>query len=267
MKKIIVSFLLIFAVSSVQAQKDSIVNYIDINGKKVSKKKAFSVETLVKKNGLWEVTTYYRNRSVREKGTYVKRNKTYPVGTFYEFYRNKKLKSFYSYNEKSELTGPTKMWFDNGKVSFEGNYGNNEKIGVWKYFHYNGKPATKLYFNDHKLVKTLFYNEDGSKIEADLIEFKKPEFEGGGIKKFVSRIKDVHNRIDFQINGNIYINFTVAVDGSIVNVHTTEKVPQELNRRLKIYFENIKGWTPAIHMSRKIPYVFTLPLNFFVYFE
>lgn len=267
MKKNIVFGLFLLMSVVAFGQKDSIVNYIDLSGKITSKSKAYSVETIVKKENAWEVTTYYRNRKVKEKGNYLRKNKTKPIGRFYEFFRTGQLKSFFSYDANNQLTGKTQMWFNNKKTSFSGNYKEGKKIGVWKYYHYNGKIAARLYYQNTKLVKTLLYNEQGEKITAELIKSQKPTFEGGGLKKFFKRIKDIHNRINFQINGTIYLNFDITPEGKIANVTTPDKISKDLMRRLRIYFENIEGWEPAIHMNRKIPYTYTIPFNFSVRFE
>lgn len=246
--------------------QDSIVNYLDFYGEKTRKSKAFSVETIVKKDTVWEYVKYYRSGKIEERGQYENKNKKKPVGTFYEFFRSKNLKSFYAHNDKGQLSGNTKMWFDNKAISLVGNYKDGKKIGIWKYYHYNGKLACKQYFQNFKAVKTVFYDEQGQKKVAELIKFQRPKFEGGGMDKFQKRIKEVHNRIRFQIVGNVYLNFTIGVDGRIRDFSTSDKIPIQLERRLRIYFEGIIGWEPAIHMNRKIPYTYTLPLDFFVTF-
>ncbi|MEQ6122824.1 hypothetical protein AAON49_01320 [Pseudotenacibaculum sp. MALMAid0570] len=245
--------------------QDSIVNYLDLKGNITKKVKAYSVETLVKKENLWEHTKYHRSGKIKEKGQYKFKDKSDPVGTFYKFYNDGKMSNYFSFNENSELEGAYKKWFQTRNTSFEGKYSKGNKIGIWKYYHFNGKIACKQYFNEGKLMKTVFYDEEGTKIKADLIEFQEPKFEGEGLKKFYERIKEIHSRISFQVNGLIYIDLEIDTNGEI-NMTTSDKIPVELKRRLKIYFKNIKGWSPAIHMNRKIPYTYTFPLDFFVRF-
>ena len=115
-------------------------------------------------------------------------------------------------------------------------------------------------------MKNVFYDETGQKIDADLIAYKAASFNGGGIEKFWERIKDIHNRIRFQINGIIVLNFDVDIDGNIKNVQTTTNIPINLSDRLKSYFENIKGWSPAIKMNRRVPFNITYRLDFRVRF-
>lgn len=247
--------------------QDSIVNYLDSKENKTKKSKAFFVETLVKKNDLWVQTLYHRNRKIKKKGQYVKKNKSLPIGNFYEFFRSGNLKRVYSFNDVNQLDGYTKAWFPENKLNYTGNYDNGSKVGIWKYYHVNGKIACKQYFQNSKNIKTVVFDEDGIKIEKDLIEFKQPEFEGGGIDNFFKHIKRIHENIDFQINGIIYINFDISTEGIVNNVSIDDNIPIKLKRKLILYFESIEGWSPAINMNRKIPYYFTLPLNFRVIIE
>ena len=265
LKKIIYPILLI-SILKLSAQ-DSIVNYLDSKEKKTKKSKAFFVETLVKKNDLWIQTLYHRNRKIKKKGQYLTFNKSLPIGNFYEFFRSGDLKKVNTYNDASQLDGYTKAWFSENKLNYTGNYENGSKAGIWKYYHVNGKIACKQYFQNSKIIKTVVFDEEGIKIKKDLIESKKPEFEGGGIDNFFKHIRRIHENIDFQINGLIYINFDVNAEGKINNVSIDDDIPIKLKRKLILYFESIEGWSPAIHMNRKIPYYFALPLNFRVLFE
>ena len=116
-------------------------------------------------------------------------------------------------------------------------------------------------------MKSVIFDAEGQKIKTDLIESKQPEFEGGGIDDFFKYIKRIHENIDFQINGIIYINFDISAEGIVNNVSIDDDIPIKLKRKLILYFESIEGWSPAINMNRKIPYYFTLPLNFRVIIE
>lgn len=264
-KNIIFPFLL-FCIFKSSAQ-DSIVNYLDRKKNKTKKSNAFFVETLVKKNDLWFHTLYHRNRKIKKRGQYLKKNKSLPIGNFYNFFRSGDLKRIYTYNDISQLDGYTKAWFPRNKLNYIGNYENGSKAGIWKYYHVNGKIACKQYFQNTKIIKTVIFDENGIKIEKDLIESREPEFEGGGIDKFFKHIRRIHENIDFQINGIIYVNFDVNAEGVINNVSIDDNIPIKLKRKLILYFESIEGWSPAIHMNRKIPYYFSLPLDFRVLIE
>lgn len=263
-KKILV--LLVLCAFQLSAQ-DSIVNYLDFKDVKTKKQYAYYVETLVKKERFWEHTLYHRNRKIREKGHYLNKNKKKPIGQFYRFSREGNIQWSCTYNSEHKQHGTATSWFNDKKINYTGNFENGTKVGIWKYYHTNGKIACKQYFQKGKLMKSVIFDAEGQKIKTDLIEFQDPKFKGGGFNKFSERIKEIHNRIDFQINGLIFINFDIDIDGTIKNVVIDDNITKDLKRRLTIYFEGIKGWSPAISMNRKIPYSLTIPLNFRVRFE
>ena len=62
--KYILLLLLMFTIQSYA--QDSIVNYLDFYGEKTKKAKAFSVETIVKKDTVWEYIKYYRSGRIKE---------------------------------------------------------------------------------------------------------------------------------------------------------------------------------------------------------
>ena len=57
--------------------------------------------------------------------------------------------------------------------------------------------------------------------------------------------------LDFKLMVLFSLNFDVDIDGNITNVHIPTNIPLNLSDRLKSYFENIKGWTPAIRYEQK----------------
>ena len=40
-----------------------------------------------------------------------------------------------------------------------------------------------------------------------------------------------------------------------------EELPEELNQKIVSYFNAIDGWKPAVHMNRKVPVNFTIPIK------
>ncbi len=264
MKKIIMLIILMITANSFA--QDSIVNYLDYKGNIVKKNNAYSVETIVKKDSVWQHTRYYNGGKLNEKRFFKSKKRIEPIGISYSFSLKGDLIEVKSFDSNSELTGKYKSWFYNKKTNVEGMYSKGAKVGIWKYYHFNGVLATKQYYNKGKLMKNVFYDETGQKIDADLIAYKAASFNGGGIEKFWERIKDIHNRIRFQINGIILLNFDVDIDGDITNVHIPTNIPKNLSDRLKSYFENIKGWSPAIKMNRRVPFNITYRLNFRVRF-
>jgi len=56
--------------------QDSIVNYLDHKGNIVKKYNAYSVETIVKKDSVWEHTRYYNGGKLKEKRFFKSKKKS-----------------------------------------------------------------------------------------------------------------------------------------------------------------------------------------------
>lgn len=262
MKKTVLLILCLIMTTSLFSQ-DSIFNYLDKKGKIVKKKEnARSMETIVRKDSIWQVKKYFRNGKLNKQGYFKYKDKKNPVGEFTVFYKSGKLSRILFYNNASEHEGQSKSWFENGDISYSGNYRNDLKGGVWKYYHYNGNNACRQYFKKGKLLKTVIYSEKGEVVNVDLIESEKPKFKGG-IKKFIGNVKDLSPYFkEEKIKGKIYVNFIIDIEGNITQVVIDDIISESLKMKIKLFLEKIKGWQPAIHMNRKIPYNFNLPLSF-----
>lgn len=58
------------------------------------------------------------------------------------------------------------------------------------------------------------------------------------------------------------MNYTINIHGKIKNVTIDEELPIKLIKQIINFFENIEGWEPGIHLNRKIPVSYSIPLNF-----
>ena len=241
--------------------QDSIVNYLDNKGKTIKKEQATEIETIVKKDSLWLVTKYFRNGKIKKIGYFNTKDKKKPVGEFVTYHKNGQVSSLVSYNEYSKKDGLNQSWFANGELSHKGIYLNDKKEGLWRYYHYNNVEACRIFHENDSILKSVIFDEHGKQLDVDLIEKRKPEYKGG-IKNFYSKIKVMNKAIDYKLKGIIYIDFVLDVYGNIEEVAINEKLPNNLNEQIVSFFEAIEGWKPAVHMNRKIPYNFSIPINF-----
>jgi len=260
MKKIVLIIIALVCTNKNYSQ-DSIVNFLDKKGEIVEKQYAVEIETIVKKDTLWKVTKYYRTGKIKKQGHFKTKDKKMPVGEFVSFNRKGKVSTILFYDLFGKKEGRKKVWFDTGKISSTGIYLKDMKEGVWKYYHYNGNKACVQYFKNDSIIKTTIYNQDGDEIIGDFIEKRKAKFKGG-IKKFNNKLKKLVNNLDYKIKGKVYVNFVINVDGKITDVEIDDTLPDKLNTQIVSFFEKIEGWQPAIHMNRKYPISFSIPLSF-----
>jgi antitoxin component YwqK of YwqJK toxin-antitoxin module len=142
-------FLLIFAFSlasgpmtaqNVGQRGDTLVNYIDINGMK---------------QGKWAKN--YPNGKKAYEG-YFKNDQ--PIGTFTRYHENGQLKSI---QDCSQLPFRciTQVYYRENKLAAEGNYLNQKKDSIWKYFDDKGKLIKQESFKEgvkHGMFLTYYSN-------------------------------------------------------------------------------------------------------------
>lgn len=260
MKNNLFLILALFLITNIYSQ-DSIVNYLDSKGKIVEKEYATQLETLVKKDTLWQVTRYLGNGKVYLSGHYKNIDKKQHIGELITYHINGQVASLLFYNNQGKKNGRYQAWFANGKLSGNGIYLTGKKESIWKYYHYNGIEASRIYYKNDSILKAMIFDDEGKKLNVDLIKNNKPKFKEG-IERFNSEVKKLTKDIGYQIKGNIHVYFVVGVNGEIRDVTINEELPEELNQHIVSFFEDIVGWKPAIHMNRKIPSSFTVPLKF-----
>jgi len=127
--------------------RDSLINYIDIQGNK---------------QGKW-IKKYKTNQTAYE--AYFVNNVL--VGDYKRYYMNGKLMAHIVYNETGD-TGACKMYYDNAILAAEGLYINvNVKHGTWKYYGVDGKLVSQ---NNYKAGiydgEQISYYRNGNKSEV-----------------------------------------------------------------------------------------------------
>jgi hypothetical protein len=242
--------------------QDSIVNYLDRNGKITSREKAIKIETIVKKtDSIWEYSKYRDNGILNSRSYFRTKEKKIKIGQSVFYSRNGKMTSLEFYDLNGLKNGKNQIWFDNGNKSSFGRYIKNKKEGVWRYYHFNGNIASKLYYKNDKLLKSVIFDETGQEIDVELIEKRDPKFKGG-IKTFYKKVRRLPSRIKYKVAGKIFVTFIIDIDGKIKKVRVSNKLPLKVEKKIITFFEEIQGWSPRIHMNRELPMLFTIPLNF-----
>jgi hypothetical protein len=266
--KIIVLLFTLFISFQGYSQKDSIVNYLDINNKKTTRKeKTLFIETKVKKGDKWLIKKFNRLGKLLNSGFYTKVDKKLAIENHKTFFRGEKLTSNINYNEFGDRHGIIQKWFYNGNKNFSGTYENGLKVGVWKYYHFNGNIALREYFNKGKLIKKVFYDVNGLKNIKKVKEINKNLSYKGGMSLFHKRMSKIHNFVKFQVVGDIFLDFIVDIDGAISDIKILSDIPKTLNRDIEIYLNKIKGFYPRISKNRKVPTHYIYPMHFKVIFN
>jgi antitoxin component YwqK of YwqJK toxin-antitoxin module len=246
------------------SQNDSIVNFFDNNNKVVTdKSKAKTFEILTKQSdSLWLSRKYKRNGKLYYYQHYNSLKKKLKIGQSVVYNRHGKMVRLSYYNKAGLEHGEYKSWFDNGNLNAQGKLYNGNKEGLFTIYHYNGVLAGKAIFKKDKVIREIYYNtqEEVTNIK-DVICKKKPLFKGG-IGKYRKELNKLKYVLNYKIDGDVYVNFVIDVNGAIRDVTIDETIPKKLYKQIVDFFESIEGWSPAIDRNRKIPYNYTQKIIF-----
>lgn len=243
------------------SQKDSIVNYLGRKYEKVSKEKAWYIQTIVKKKDLWKATVYFPNGKPKFDGTYKERKLKTKTGLFKKYNEKGELKSIQSYNNKGKKDGNYLYFNDNGDQITNGIYKNGKKEGVWKYFDDDKNIRARVVFKKNKVVTYKLWDEKGNVFNEELVLFKKPEFKGGR-KAALNKIKKelLKDLKEDGLKTNFLVKFSVTEVGEINNVTVLPNLENKHETKIKNFFTKIKNIEPAVVANRKVSFKFSLPI-------
>jgi hypothetical protein len=263
MKKNSIIIILICLCFNAYSQKDSIINFLDKNGKiTIDKAKVKSYEIITRESdSLWLVRKYRKDGSISN--YYYSKDKKRKTGQSLTFNRHGKKISVSHYNKNGEKHGYTKQWFHDGVLSLKFLYLNGKKEGVWKSYHHNTKVAALRVYKNDSIVKEKYFNEQGFIIEHDTSFYKKkPFFTKGSFKSELRKIRKLFNNYQIKQKGKLHISFIIDIDGKIRDVLIDEDIPEELHNEIVAFIEKIDGWEPGYYFYKKVPICYTIPLIF-----
>lgn len=273
MKKYVILVFLFLGMQT-QAQKDSIVTYVTSKGKIVAKDKAQYYEVITKeKEDRWLVKRFIKNNHKLIKTSYYKsKNKKGKIGKATSYNLKGKVTGIRYYDINGKKEGEATRWFDDGKINLKGVYKHGKQEGVWSFYHTNGKLAAEKLYKNGELESETFYDERGKKLKAgDFINRKEAASFKGGKEKYHKKLKTFNyklrqfrkeKKITYKLTGNIVVRYVVDIDGKIKEVSFDEPLPKDMKDFIVNWFENLKGWKPAMNMNRRVPKNKTQSINF-----
>jgi antitoxin component YwqK of YwqJK toxin-antitoxin module len=66
---------------------------------------------------------------------------------------------------KTEMHGPYRSWWPNGKVGNKGQYDHGQMIGQWRAWHENGKLQAEEWYKNGRKIKGLYWDKNGIKTQ------------------------------------------------------------------------------------------------------
>lgn len=205
------------------------------------------------------------------------------LGQAMRWYPNgNKHSQFEYYDKKSEVFKLINSWDSVGNILVEN--GN----GIYFDFHLNGKIKSKAlyknffhdeYWNEYDTTGTLIYRDSLSehkficgirylnngeevKYTQESIE---AEYPGGLMKMYEYLSKNMRYPSDARskaIQGKVYIQFTINVDGSITNVKVLKGPSADLKEEAIRVVKSMPKWKPAYFKGAPVKVVYNLPIVF-----
>jgi len=286
MKRYLVLLLLCCSIVSF-AQRDTVTYYADINLKPITADKAkfiFKVYQLDSVN--WIFSLYNEKNIIQLKETYSDSLLQTKNGPFVEYTFGKpSLKGRYFNNVKQgnvisyDSTGVvfdvsvyhldtlkrrTNYW-ENGNIKEEKLYARNVELDTKTVFYDNGNLALKeVYGIKNKLIESTYLDINGKPVQASDIE-SIPIFPGG-IDKFYEflaiKMKYPPEAAEANIQGNVFISFTITTTGEVRNVKVDRKLHPLLDMEAERVVKLSPKWIPGKLFGKAVNVKYNIPIRF-----
>jgi len=287
--KILLSFLLLFSVTTSIYAQDTLFTYLNKKWKKTDKEHAsyYRKTVMVSKNN-WSVQDFYLDGQLQMSGFYLSKRAKKKNGHFVYYYSNGAKKSEWNI-VKNKLIGPYKSWYRDSTAKEEGEYSRKGKInlwrywdvdghldregfykdgimnGEWKWYFENGQVSSIEFYKDGKLLNLRHFNEDGEEQLNDTVNLVYPEYSGGDsarIAFFVDNVNYPERIIEKRISGTVIVSFIVEKDGSISSAKVTQSVNPELDNEALRVINRMPNWAPGKIHNRPVRFEFNMPVRF-----
>lgn len=104
-----------------------------------------------------------------------------------------------------------------------------------------------------------------SQKDVSIIDTTPPSYPGGDearSKYIIQNLKYPDAAIKDDLEGTVYVQFTVQTDGKVTNVHILKGISPELDEASLNLIKGMPDWIPAKAGGKEVPFVYTMPLKF-----
>ena len=169
------------------------------------------------------------------------------------------------YDEEGLKTAYWKSLYEDGSIDYEGAYLKDALQGEWKWYFRNGQMSAREVYDNDKLKKIEFWNENGKKVKGKLKSETMPEFPGGQKQLFAFLSKEVlypPEARNKEIQVMVYVKFTINEDGTLSDLRLAISAHPLLDAEALRVIKKMPRWTPGKHLNRPLKMAYTLPFKF-----
>jgi len=121
-------------------------------------------------------------------------------------------------------------------------------------------PIGKIVYIDPKPAEETTEELDFAVVED------KPLFMGGDVNQFskwvASKIVYPQSALENNVSGVVYVQFTIATDGSVTNVQVLRGTNSELNKEAIRVISSSEKWTPGKQKGKPVRVIYRVPVTF-----
>lgn len=155
-----------------------------------------------------------------------------------------------------------KYFHENGKLSSEGAYKNNNKVGIWTTYFPTGEVRWAVTYDDNGMpIGTNAPGSQGAMTYAEVM----PVFPGGydGLREYmVDNLAYPFEARKKEIQGRVVVKFVVDTVGRVRDAVVVQKVHPLLDESALQMVRGMPNWTPGMQNGKKVSVYFTLPVSF-----
>jgi hypothetical protein len=159
------------------------------------------------------------------------------------------------------------QWFDNSNVAAVGRLVKNKLVGKWVYYHSNGnKAAEEIYSAPDKLQQTIYYDEEGFKVDKIFLEERDAAFVGGNVKwkKFLEKWLSFpagYKLTNTQIV-TVVVTALIDADGNISETYIDVPFAKPFDDEALRVIKKSPKWLPAVRHNRRVAMYIRQPISF-----
>ena len=184
------------------------------------------------------------------------------------YYPSGNIESSISYADTSKyiLNGPSKYWYENGKLKRDLNYCNDKREGVQLTYWPNGNLKRKDLTANDELISGNCWDENGGSVKYYEYEIM-PEFIGKveALYRFLGENMVYPKKARRKnIQGKVYTTFLIEESGFLSNIEILKGVHPSLDAEAVRVIQMMPKWKPGMIDGDNVKVQFNLPINFII---
>jgi hypothetical protein len=190
----------------------------------------------------------------------------YSIDSSSQLLGEKMLKSLETFKrlQPDTLDGEAIYYYSNGKLDSKGVYENNERTGVWEFYHETGDLSSKVTFRDGIPVEATCLNSKGKIDKKAAKELLNSPIRTVRLSSIITieNLNRLHDALKGKIKGDVLCNVSFVTDktGALTDLKMLTGINSEIDRLILKVLSDIRV-TPALQYNRPVSVQFEVPLR------